>query len=79
MNTPENNIMTLAEILEAYEDGTLDMTEKARKCYLTEKDKLINKTMWIHNDELKNQLILRGMSKQGARDLLRNTNNPLQK
>ena len=79
MSTQENNIMTLLEILEAYEEGTLDMTEKARKCYLTEKDKHLNKTTWIHNDELRNQLILRGMSKQGARDLLRNTNNPLQK
>ena len=79
MNTPENNIMTLAEILDAYNEGTLDMTEKARKYYLTEKDKFLNKVSWIHNDELKNQAILRGMAKNGSRDLLRNLKNPLQK
>ena len=78
MSTMPNDIMTLAEILDAYEEGTLDMTEAARKYYLTEKDKHLNKVSWIHNDELKNQLILRGLSKQGARDLLRNTKNPLQ-
>ena len=78
MSTMPNDIMTLAEILDAYEQGTLDMTESARKYYITEKDKYFNKVSWIHNDELKNQLILRGLSKQGARDLLRNTKNPLQ-
>ena len=80
MNTPEkSDIMTLAEILDAYEQGTLDMTESARKYYITEKDKYFNKVSWIHNDELKNQSLLRGMAKNGARDLLRNTGNPLQK
>ena len=72
-------IMTLAEILDAYLQDTLDMSQAARKCYLTEKDKHHNKVSWIHNDELKNQALLRGMSKNNARDLLRNISNPLQK
>jgi hypothetical protein len=80
MNTPEkSDIMTLAEILDAYEQGTLDMTESARKYYITEKDKYFNKVSWIHNDELKNQVLLRGMAKTGGRDLLRELKNPLQK
>lgn len=66
-------ILTLAEILDQYEEGTLDMTQQARKCYLSEKEKHLQKISWIHNDELKNQALLRGMSKQSARrDLLRN-------
>ena len=79
MNTQENNIMTLAEVLDAYDAGTLDMTEAARKCYLTERDKHYNKVSWVHNDELKAQSLLRGMAKNNARDLLRNIKNPLQK
>ena len=80
MNTPEkSDIMTLAEILDAYEQGILDMTESARKYYITEKDKYFNKVSWIHNDELKNQVLLRGMAKTGGRDLLRELKNPLQK
>jgi len=67
MNTQENNIPLLQEVLEQYQDGTLDMSQKARKCYPTEKDKMIGKTMWIHNDELKNQILLRGMTKQNLR------------
>jgi len=78
MNTQENNIMTLAEVLDAYDEGTLDMTQAARKCYLTERDKHYNKVTWVHNDELKNQLLLRSMGKSANRDLLRNTKNPLQ-
>ena len=77
MNTQENNIMTLVEILDAYDNGTLDMSQAARKYYLTEKDKYLNKVSWIHNDELKNQSLLRGMAKQNARDLLRQTKEKL--
>jgi hypothetical protein len=70
----QEKIPTLAEVLNAFNDGTLDMTAQARKCYLTEKDKALNKISWIHNLDLKNQSLLRGMSKQSARrDLLRNT------
>ena len=54
------------------------MSQSARKCYLTERDKHYNKVTWVHNDELKNQLLLRSMGKSANRDLLRNTKNPLQ-
>lgn len=72
-NMEQEKILTLAEVLDAFDAGTLDMTQQARKCYMTEKDKAFNKVSWIHNVDLKNQSILRGMSKQSARrDLLRN-------
>jgi len=78
MSTTENNIYTLSEILDMYEEGTLDMSVSARKYYLTEKHKYLNKTDWIHNDELKNQSLLRKMSKgRGGRDLLRETKGKL--
>ena len=72
MNTQENNIPLLQEVLEQYQNGTLDMTQKARKCYMSEKEKYHGRIGFIHNDELEGQLILRGMAKQNARDLLRN-------
>ena len=78
MSTTENNILTLSEILDKYIDGTLDMSVTARKYYLTEKHKYLNKIDWIHNDELKNQAMLRDMSKgRGGRDLLRETKGKL--
>lgn len=72
MNTTENNIPLLSELLDDYEKGTLDMEQRARKCYLSEKEKHFGRATWIHNDELKSQSLLRGMSKNGGRDLLRN-------
>ena len=72
MNTQENNIPLLQEVLEQYQNGTLDMTQKARKCYMSEKERHFGRVEWIHNDNLENHLILRGMAKQNARDLLRN-------
>jgi hypothetical protein len=72
MNTQENNIPLLQEVLEQYQQGILDMSQRARKCYLSEKEKFIGRTSWVHNDELKSHLVLRGMSKQNNRDLLRN-------
>jgi hypothetical protein len=72
MNTQENNIPLLQEVLEQYQNGTLDMTQKARKCYMSEKEKHYGRVEWIHNDNLQGQLMLRGMAKQTARDLLRN-------
>ena len=77
MNTQENNILLLSEILDQYEAGTLDMTEMARKCYLSEREKFLNKSVWIHNDELKNQVLLRKMGKSSGRDLLRQTKEKL--
>jgi hypothetical protein len=72
MNTQENNIPLLQEVLEQYQNGTLDMTQKARKCYMSEKEKHFGRVEWIHNDNLEAHLILRGMAKQNAKDLLRN-------
>jgi len=70
MNT-ENKIPLLQEVLEQYQEGTLDMTQKARKCYLSEKEKMLNRPSWIHNDELKGHILLRQMSKQNAKDLIK--------
>jgi len=72
MSTQENNIPLLQEVLEQYQNGTLDMTQKARKCYMSEKEKHFKRVEWIHNDDLKNHSLLRSMSKQNAKDLLRN-------
>lgn len=78
MNTTENNnIPLLAELLDQYEMGTLDLQERARKCYLSEKEKYFGRTTWIHNDELKNQSVLRGLAKHGGKDLLRQTREKL--
>jgi hypothetical protein len=74
MNIQENKILLLSEILDEYEAGTLDMTEMARKCYLSEKEKHYNRISWVHNRELKNHALLRRMNNKDGRDLLRNTN-----
>lgn len=77
MNTQENNIPLLQEVLEQYKNGTLDMSQKARKCYLSEKEKYLKRSTWIHNDELDNQMLLRKMSKDNTRDFLKNLKNSL--
>lgn len=77
MNTTENNIPLLQEVLDQYEAGTLDMTQRARRCYLSEKEKHFNRATWIHNDELKNQSVLRGMSRANGRDFLKQTREKL--
>jgi hypothetical protein len=77
MNTQENKILLLSEILDEYDAGTLDMSVSARKYYMSEKEKHFNRTSWIHNDELKNQSLLRGISKHGSKDLLRQTKEKL--
>lgn len=77
MSTTENNIQTLTEILDEYDAGTLDMEVSARKCYLSEKEKYFNRVSWIHNDELKNQSLLRGMARNGSKDFLRQTKEKL--
>lgn len=65
------NIPLLAEVLDQFEAGTLDMTEMARKCYLSEAEKHYGRVSWIHNNELKNQSLLRSMSKNANRDFLK--------
>lgn len=78
MNTMQNDdIPLLIELLDQFEMGTLDMQERARKCYLSEKEKHFGRITWIHNDELKNQSVLRGLAKHGSKDLLRQTKEKL--
>ena len=77
MNTQENNIPLLQEVLDQFDDGTLDMTQRARKCYMSEKEKHFNRISWVHNDELKTQSLLRNMAKKGSKDLLRQTREKL--
>jgi hypothetical protein len=72
MNTPESNIPLLQEVLEQYREGILDMSQRARKCYLSERERIAGRVAWIHNDELESHIILRGMAKQNTKDLLRN-------
>ncbi len=71
MNTQENNIPLLQEVLEDYQNGILDMTQKARKCYMSEKEKHHGRVVWIHNDELETHCLLRSMSKQNSRDFMK--------
>ena len=77
MENQTNNIPLLSELLDQFEMGTLDLQERARKCYLSEKEKRFGRITWIHNDELKNQSVLRGLSRNGGRDLLRQTKEKL--
>lgn len=72
MNTQENNIPLLQEVLDDYEKGSLDMTQRARKCYMSEKERALGRVAWIHNDELKNHIALRKMSKNNSKDFLKN-------
>ena len=75
MNTQENNIPFLHQVLEEYQQGTLDMTQKARKCYLSEKDKLLGKPTWVHNDELKNHITLGRISKANSKEPVKRKTN----
>lgn len=73
MNTQENNIPLLKEILDDYQMGTLDMSQAARKCYLSERERAVGRVSWVHNDELKAHAILRKIAGNNMRDLLKNT------
>jgi len=77
MNTQENNIPTLDELLTDFEDGKLELGSSARKYYMTEAHKYKNIVSWIHDHEIKNQLLLRSMGKRSSRDLLRQTKEKL--
>jgi hypothetical protein len=77
MNTQENNIPLLQEVLDQFDDGTLDMTQRARKCYMSEKEKHFGRVTWVHNDELKTHSLLRNMAKKGSKDLLKQTREKL--
>lgn len=69
----ENYIPLLAEVLDDYENGILDMTHMARRCYLSEKERHFKRTTWVHNEELKSHSLLRKMNSSSGKDLLRNT------
>ena len=73
MNTHENNIPLLQDVLIEYEMGTLDMTKMARKCYLSEKEKAIGRITWVHNDELKGHMIFKKIAGDNMKDILKNT------
>jgi hypothetical protein len=69
----ENNIPTLEELLNDYEAGKIEVGGSARKYYMTEAHKYKNIVSWIHDHELKNQLLLKNIGKRANKDLLRNT------
>lgn len=69
----ENKIPLLSEILDDFDRGTLDMKDAARKCYLSERERAVGRTTWIHNDELASQSLLRKMAGHNTKDLLKNT------
>jgi len=73
----EEEILLLTDLLDAYENETLDVSVPARKCYLTEKEKHFNRVSWIHNHELKNHLVLRRIGMNSSRDLLRHSKEKL--
>ena len=73
MNTQENNIQTLEELLNDFEAGKIEIGNSARKYYMTEAHKYKNIVSWIHDHELKNQMLLKNMGKRSSRDLLRNS------
>lgn len=73
MNTPENNIPLLSDLLDQFDAGTLEVGSSARKVYLTEQHQAKGLITWVHDTELRGHSLLRGMSKSSARrDLLKN-------
>lgn len=70
MNT-ENKIPLLQEIIDEFENGTLDMTVYARKCYMSELERHHNRISWIHNNELRGHSLLRKMGQQNTKDLFK--------
>lgn len=73
----EENIPLLQNVLEEYKRGTLDMSVRARKCFLSAKEKVANRITWIHNDELESHCILRNIATNNAKDFLKQTREKL--
>ena len=67
----EEDILTLDVLLDLFDNGDLDLTIKARQCYLTDQHKAFDQRTWLHNDDLQNQSVLRKMGKQNAKDLIK--------
>jgi hypothetical protein len=68
---PEDEVPLLDVLLDLYMGGDLDLSIKARKCYLNEDHKRYDIITWMHNDELETQIKMRGMAKQNARVILK--------
>ena len=68
---PEDEVPLLDVLLDLYMGGDLDLSIKARKCYLNEDHKHYDIITWMHNDELETQIKMRGMAKQNARVILK--------
>ena len=62
-----SDIKLLEDILKEYKEGKLDMSIKARPCYISKQHKLQNKTSWIHNDELEGHTIINKIGSQQAK------------
>jgi hypothetical protein len=67
----EEDVFTLDVLLDLFDNGDLDLTVKARQCYLTEQHKALDHRTWLHTSDLKNQSVLRKIGKQNAKDLIR--------
>lgn len=63
----------LVDILNDFENGILDMTQGARKCYLTEEARAAKRETWVHNDELKAQCILYKIAVNHLREIIKDT------
>jgi hypothetical protein len=77
MNTQENKIPLLEEVLDQFENGDLIAENEARKVYLTQQHQAKGIITWIHDHELRGHSLLRKMGKSANRDLLRQTKEKL--
>ncbi len=57
----EQKIKLLDELLDDIESGELILGSSAHKCYMNKEHKMSNQTTWVHDDELKNYLVLRNL------------------
>jgi hypothetical protein len=67
----EDEVPLLDIVLDMYQAGLLDMTQKARRCYLNADHKRYDIITWLHNDELPSQLTTRNIAKQSSRTILK--------
>lgn len=54
-------IKLLDEWLDDVEKGELTLGSSARRCYMNKEHQLANNITWVHDDELKNYLVLRSL------------------
>jgi hypothetical protein len=77
MNTQENKIPLLEEVLDQFDNGDLVPENEARKVYLTQQHQAKGVITWVHDHELRGHSLLRKMGKSANRDLLRQTKEKL--